>query len=143
MTVTITGTDDLADILKLLHDLTKTQFTRLGLELGLLVTTLNDLATENYGMHVLVAWLQQSDNVYKRGGPPTWNRLIGALQAHYVDGKVQIKRIQDRLKRGILLSQHWCGSSGFVHPYFMYVNINFTIKFYLKLIIIMILTKFV
>ena len=90
MIVTRTGTDDLVDILELFHDVTKTQFTRLGIQLGLLVTTLNDLASENYGMHVLVAWLHQRDNVIKRGGESTWNSLIGALQTHSVDGRIQI-----------------------------------------------------
>ena len=62
MIFTTTGIDNLADILDHLHDLTKTQFMRLGLQLGLLVATLNK-PTDDYGTHVLVAWLELKDNV--------------------------------------------------------------------------------
>ena len=108
MTVATTGIDDLADILELLHDLTTAQFKRLGLQLGLLISTLNSLDSENYGMEVIEAWLNKRDNVIQRRGPPTWNSLIGALLAHSVSLKVQAQRIEAWLEQSKLLSRHWC-----------------------------------
>ena len=57
----------------------------LGLQLGLLYPTLERIDLEQRGkiaackVHMLSAWLQQQDDVSKRG-VPTWNVLIAALQ---------------------------------------------------------------
>ena len=97
----ITDIADLADILLLLDGLTNSQFTRLGLQLGLLVSTLDKFTADDYGIRVLEAWLNQTDKVMDRGGVPTWNSLIGALLTPTVQGKVQAQRIQHWLVHGI------------------------------------------
>ena len=55
----------------------------LGLELGLLAPTLNQLksthSSEDFGLHVMEAWLNQVDEVN-----PTWECLIAALQSPLV-----------------------------------------------------------
>ena len=94
--------DDLVDILELLHDFTVTQYRKLGLQLGLLITTLNliedNCDAEDYGLHVLQAWLSQRDRVLVRGRP-TWNMLIGALQLNSVQLNVHVQCIRTQLMR--------------------------------------------
>ena len=57
----------------------------LGLELGLLYTTLTDIETYRHckpkecRMDMLSAWLQQQDNVIKKG-VPSWSVLRAALK---------------------------------------------------------------
>ena len=78
---------DLLDVLEQLSDLTDGKFWRLGLKLGLLAPTLNQLESthnEDLGRHVMEAWLNQEDNVVN----PTWKRLIAALQSQYVGQSV-------------------------------------------------------
>ena len=85
MTVVLlyTGIDDLVDVKKFLKDVVDWQ--SLGLELGLLYPTLKRIKKEQHGdisdcmMEMLAAWLQQQDNV-SRKGVPSWSVLRRALE---------------------------------------------------------------
>ena len=77
-----TGIADLADVKKLLKNLNDWQ--SLGLELGLLYPTLKRIEEEQRGVinkcktEMLAAWLQQQDNVARKG-VPSWLTLKTAL----------------------------------------------------------------
>ena len=93
----ITDIDDLVEILDQLCDLNMSQFRRLGLQLGLSISTLRqfeDHNAEDFGICVLEAWLNQTDKVLERGGQPTWSRLIGALRSKIVNLKAHALKIQ-------------------------------------------------
>ena len=85
MTVVLlyTGIDDLVDVKKFLKSVVDWQ--SLGLELGLLYPTLEQIEEEQRGAIVkcktkmLAAWLQQQDNV-SRKGVPSWSVLRTALE---------------------------------------------------------------
>ena len=88
--------EDLLDVLEQLTDLTTSKYWRLGLKLGLLEPTLNQLESthnEDLGRHVIVAWLKQVDNVKN----PTWKSLIAALQSPYVGQNVTAQRVRQWL----------------------------------------------
>ena len=86
MTVVLlyTGIADLADVKKFLKNLNDWQ--SLGLELGLLYPTLESIEEEQRGviekckMKMLAAWLQQHDQV-SRKGVPSWSTLKTALMS--------------------------------------------------------------
>lgn len=88
---------DLADVLDYLTDLSDADFSKLGLQLGLLSTTLDKCERETthkvYGMKVMEAWLLQNDNV-KSKGVPSWQVLVNALRKRSVDRKVEAENIQ-------------------------------------------------
>ena len=72
-------------------DLNLSQFDHLGLQLGLLQTTLDKIShTEalDYGNKVMTDWLNQVDNAQ-----PTWNNLVKALKKKTVKGNVQADEI--------------------------------------------------
>ena len=77
-----TGIDDLADVKRLLKNFNDWQ--SLGLELGLLYTTLKRIEEEQQRVvskcktEMLAAWLQKQDNVAKKG-VPSWSTLKTAL----------------------------------------------------------------
>ena len=77
-----TGIDDLADVKRLLKNFNDWQ--SLGLELGLLYTTLKRIEEEQQRViskcktEMLATWLQQQDNVAKKG-VPSWSTLKMAL----------------------------------------------------------------
>ena len=77
-----TGIDDLDDVMSLLRDLNDWQ--SLGLKLGLLHTTLKRIEEEQQRViskcktEMLATWLQQQDNVAKKG-VPSWSTLKTAL----------------------------------------------------------------
>ena len=77
------GPADLADVLEYVHDVNLPKLKTLGLQLGLLPSTLDKLRDqarpEEYGMKVMEVWLQQGDNVPSRG-KPTWATLATALK---------------------------------------------------------------
>ena len=85
MTVVLlfTGIDDLVDVKKFLKDVVDWQ--SLGLELGLLYSTLEQIEEEQRGAIIkcktkmLAAWLKQQDNV-SRKGVPSWSVLRTALE---------------------------------------------------------------
>ena len=85
MTVVLlyTGIDDLASVKRVLKNLVDWQ--SLGLELGLLYTTLEIIEREQRGnitmckTKMLAAWLQQQDNVCQNG-VPSWSVLRTALE---------------------------------------------------------------
>ena len=83
MVLFYTGIDDLVDVKKFLKDVVDWQ--SLGLELGLLYPTLEQIEEEQRGAIVkcktkmLAAWLQQQDNV-SRKGVPSWSVLRTALE---------------------------------------------------------------
>ena len=87
------------------HDLNHPTLEMLGLQLGLLDTTLDRLhdetRPEGYGMKVMSAWLNQRDNVVKRGGP-TWIALATALKNKTVGCEVQGEKILADLRKGTL-----------------------------------------
>ena len=78
MTVVLlyTGIDDLLDVKIALKNLTDWQ--SLGLALGLVYSTLKKIDEDQRGktdkcvMEMLAAWLQQQDNVSKKGVPSWW-----------------------------------------------------------------------
>ena len=78
-----TGIDDLADVKNSLKKFVHWQ--SLGLELGLLFSTLRRIEKEQHELidecktEMLSAWLQQQDNVVKRG-VPCWAVLKSALE---------------------------------------------------------------
>ena len=78
-----TGIDDLASVKRALKNLVDWQ--SLGLELGLLYTTLEIIEREQRGnitackTKMLAAWLQQQDNVTENG-VPSWMVLRRALK---------------------------------------------------------------
>ena len=79
-----TAVNDLCDVLAVIHDLN--DWKDLGLQLGLLYSTLKDIETYRRGklsecrIDMLSAWLQQQDNVSQRG-VPSWSVLRAALQS--------------------------------------------------------------
>ena len=88
------GIDDLLNVLEQLSDLTATKYKKLGLKLGLLAPTLNNLqGSENFGWDVMEAWLNQKDNVEN----PTWKSLIAALESPIVGEKVTAQRVRQWL----------------------------------------------
>ena len=81
----------------------------LGLQLGLLDTTLDKLHDETrpkgYGKKVMSAWLNQTDNVVKRSierRGPTWRTLAEALKHKTVGCEVQGEQILTDLRKGTL-----------------------------------------
>ena len=80
----ITAENDLCDVLPVICDLS--DWKDLGLQLGLLYTTLTDIETYRRGkpsecrIDLLSAWLQRQDNVKKKG-VPSWSMLRAALQS--------------------------------------------------------------
>ena len=89
---------DLLKVLEQLSDLTASKYWKLGLKLGLLAPTLNQLksthSSEDFGQHVMEAWLNHKDNVKC----PTWECLIAALQSPYVGQSVTAQRVRQWLK---------------------------------------------
>ena len=85
MTVVLlyTGIDDLVDVRKFLKNVVA--WMKLGLELGLLYPTLQKIEiakrenVDNCMMEMLAAWLQQQDNVCRKG-IPSWTVLRTALE---------------------------------------------------------------
>ena len=82
------GSSDLADVLDFLTacDFPKKKWHELGLRLGLLMSTLDEIEA-NYSNDVsrcltgcLDKWLRRADNVNSRGGA-TWNSLSDALKS--------------------------------------------------------------
>ena len=78
-----TGIDDLVDVKGVLKNLV--DWLPLGLELGLLYPTLKKIdndqheKTDRCVMEMIAAWLQQQDNVSKKG-VPSWTVLQTALR---------------------------------------------------------------
>ena len=89
--------EDLLDVLEQLSGLTASKYWRLGLKLGLLAPTLNQLKSshsgEDFGQHVMEAWLNHEDNVKC----PTWECLIAALQSKYVGQYVTAQQVRQWL----------------------------------------------
>ena len=87
------------------HDLNQAKLKMLGLQLGLLHSTLDKLCDgtrpEEYGMKVMSTWLDQKDNVVQRGGP-TWMTLATALKHRTVGCSVQGELILTALRKGTL-----------------------------------------
>ena len=83
-------------------DLNLSQFGFLGLQLGLLQTTLDKIShTEqalDYGKKVMIDWLNKVDNAH-----PTWNNLVKALKKKTVNAKVQADEILKDLKNKTLM----------------------------------------
>ena len=81
--VLITAENDLCDVLVVIHDLVN--WKELGLQLGLLYSTLKSIDLEQRGIiascriEMLSAWLQQQDNVASKG-VPSWSVLRASLK---------------------------------------------------------------
>ena len=88
---------DLKEVIKYVFELDVSQFKQLGLQLGLLWSTLKRITdhtkAEDYGMEVMTEWLRQVDNV-----KPTWNNLAKALDKRTVEGHVQANQIRQYMK---------------------------------------------
>ena len=96
-----TGIADLKDVIEYVCDLNLSQFDHLGVQLGLLQTTLNKISHTkplDYGKKVMTDWLNQVDNVQ-----PTWNNLVKALKKKSVQGNVQANGILEDLKNKTLM----------------------------------------
>ena len=80
-----------------MFELNVSQFKQLGLQLGLLLPTLIRIAdctkAEDYGMKVMIEWLNRVD--YAK---PTWNNLAKVLDKITVKGHVQANQIREYLK---------------------------------------------
>ena len=91
------GIADLKDVIEYVFELSVSQFKQLGLQLGLLLPTLEKIADctkpEDYGTKVMTEWLRQVD--YAK---PTWNNLTKALDKRTVKGHVQANQIREDLK---------------------------------------------
>ena len=86
--------DDLLDLLEQLSDLTVHKYHKLGLKLGLKSSTLSKLESDDeFGQHVMEAWLNHEDNVKN----PTWKCLIAALQSPYVGQTVTAQQVRQWL----------------------------------------------
>jgi len=76
---------------------------KLGLKLGLFSTTIDKLCyktePEEYGMKVMETWLQQNDDVAKKG-LPTWIMLATALKGRVVNCHVQADQILADFREG-------------------------------------------
>ena len=74
----------------------------LGLQLGLLLPTLQQIeqasSADEFGMNVLLAWLDQKDEVMQRGGS-TVRQLMNALRTRTVGLNDRVLRIQEWLKQ--------------------------------------------
>ena len=92
------------------HELDQSTLKKLGLQLGLLDSTLSKLSDETkpegYGMKVMSAWLNRRDNVDSRGGP-TWISLAKALKHRTVGCIVQGEQIPTDLREGTLSNQSY------------------------------------
>ena len=79
----VTAENDLCDVLAVIRDLN--DWRDLGLQLGLLYSTLTDIETHRHykpsecRIDMLSAWLQQQDSVLQRG-VPSWSVLRAALK---------------------------------------------------------------
>ena len=86
LTIDISHLVDVIDVLKECG-FNKANWIDLGLRLGLLVTTLDEIKHDNPSVAdclriCLSKWLQRADNVVSRGGgPPNWDSLSDALRA--------------------------------------------------------------
>ena len=88
------ASDDLLDVLEQLSSLTVHKYRKLGLKLGIKSSTLSKLEPDDeFGWHVMEAWLNQEDNVKN----PTWKSLIAALQSPYVGQNVTAQRVRQWL----------------------------------------------
>ena len=82
--ITLTVEDDLSDVLAVIHDFN--EWKKLGLQLGLLYSSLQRINLEQYGnisnckIEMLSAWLQRQDNVSMKG-VPSWSVLKAAMQS--------------------------------------------------------------
>ena len=75
-----TDAEDHTEITKYLTTLDKTHISRLALVLGLSEHRAKSMKdSETFLNDVVVAWLQKTDQVIKRG-IPTWQRLVEALK---------------------------------------------------------------
>ena len=78
------GTGDLVDVLDVIRDIN--HWKKLGLQLGLVYPTLEKIDLEQRGridsckIYMVLAWLQQQDNVSKKG-VPSWSVLRTALKS--------------------------------------------------------------
>ena len=95
--IMLSGVTDLKDVIEYVFELNVSQFTQLGLQLGLLLPTLEKIADctkpGDYGTKVMTEWLRQVDNA-----KPTWNNLAKALDKRTVKGHVQANQIREDLK---------------------------------------------
>ena len=92
-----TASDDLLDVLEQLQTLRQDKFWYLGLKLGLLDSTLDNLSDDSpktFGRTVMQAWLNQEDNVKE----PSWKSLVEALKSDIVKEKPTAQNVLDWLK---------------------------------------------
>ena len=93
----LTASDDLLEVLEQLTTLTQGKFWKLGLKLGLISSTLDKLKdsynSDEFGQHVMQAWLNQEDKVTDT----SWRSLVDALESKLVMERVVAQQIRDWL----------------------------------------------
>ena len=73
------GHDQLGDIKQYLSTLGRTNVTELGQALGLRYTTLRDLPQSGFLDQVMTLWLDEAEDVLKKG-KPSWRSLVQGLR---------------------------------------------------------------
>ena len=89
--------DAQADIEEYLCDLSNAQWRALGIQLGLLPTTITQLEEKNtdLGSAVTQAWLSKTDDQFVlKKGPRTYFTLVQALNKKKVNAVIQANKIQ-------------------------------------------------
>ena len=72
--------DDHFKVTQCLKDLLLKDLKSLGGALGLRYTTLDRMTSDSLCEGLVLAWLNQQDNVMKESGKPTWESLMRALR---------------------------------------------------------------
>ena len=97
------GLDAQGDIEEQLYDLSNKQWRALGIQLGLLSTTITRLEEKDIdlGSAITQAWLDKTDNEsVKKKGPRTYDTLVTALSKNKVNAVAQAHRIQRERENG-------------------------------------------
>ena len=100
-TLVYSGIDAQGDIEEHLHDLSDVQWRALGVQLGLLPTTITQLKERNsdLGSAIIQAWLSKTDDdSVSKKGPRTYTTLVKALRRNKVNAGMQADRIQKEEK---------------------------------------------
>ena len=96
--------DDHFEVTQYLETLPSKDLKSLGGALGLRYTTLDKMTSDALCNELVLAWLNQQDNVMKKSGKPTWESLMKALRTIGHEGLAQ-KITQGRQSSPIHTSQ--------------------------------------
>ena len=122
------GHDQLGDIKHYLSTLDRYNVTELGQALGLRYTTLRDLPPGGFLNQVMTLWLNEADDVLKKG-KPSWRSLVQGLRDEVVR--------QNGIANKIAADHHTQGMFGllqyiqYIHRNFFFCNsVSMTVEFY-------------